>query len=133
MTGQSATTFLQMTPMLRTPDLRRAIAFYVERLGFVLQRRSDEDGWAALRRDDIELMLATPNAHAGDVPPTFTGSLYFRLDDAGAVDRLWVSLEGKVRTCYSPETFHYGMHEFGIYDEDGYLLQFGAPASGCDP
>ncbi|MCR6663345.1 MAG: VOC family protein [Luteimonas sp.] len=128
-----ATPFRQVTPMLRTPDLGRAIAFYVERLGFVLQRRSDEDGWAALRRDDIELMLATPNAHAGGVPPTFTGSLYFRLDDVGAVDRLWASLEGRARTCYPPETFHYGMHEFGIYDEDGYLLQFGAPASHCDP
>jgi len=116
--------------MLRTPDLGRAIGFYAGRLGFDLQRRSDEDGWASLRRDGIELMLATPNAHAGDARPAFTGSLYFRLDDAAAVDRLWTSLQGKARACYPPETFHYGMREFGIFDDDGYLLQFGAPAPG---
>ena len=114
--------------MLRTRDLDGAIAFYVERLGFTLQRRSDADGWAALQRDGVELMLATPNAHAGDSPPAFTGSLYVRLDDAAAVDALWATLEGNARVCYAPQTFHYGMHEFGIYDADGYLLQFGAPA-----
>ena len=114
--------------MLRTPDLGRAIAFYVERLGFALQRRSDEDGWASLQRDGIALMLATPNAHAGDAPPAFTGSLYFRLDDADAVDRLWASLQGQVRACYPPDTFRYGMREFGIFDDSGYLLQFGAPS-----
>ena len=119
--------------MLRTRDLSRAITFYVERLGFALQRRSNEDGWATLRRDDIELMLATPNAHGDGAQPAFTGSLYFRLDNPGAVDRVWASLEGNARTCYPPETFDYGMHEFGIYDDDGYLLQFGAPASRCAP
>ena len=118
--------------MLRTPDLGRAIAFYVERLGFSLQRRSDADGWASLQRDGIELMFSTHNAHAGDTAPAFTGSLYFRLDDADAVDRLWASLQGKVRTCYPPDTFLYCMREFGLFDDDGYLLQFGAPtAPGC--
>lgn len=124
--------FRKLVPMLRTPDLGRAIAFYVQRLGFALQRRSDADGWASLRRDGIELMLATPHAHGDGAQPAFTGSLYFRLDDAAAVDRLWTSLQGEARTCYAPETFHYGMREFGIYDDDGYLLQFGAPvAPGC--
>ena len=114
--------------MLRTRDLDASIAFYVDRLGFALQRRSDADGWASLRRDGVELMLATPNAHAGDAEPAFTGSLYFRLDDADAVDRLWASLQGQARACYPPETFHYGMREFAIFDDNGYLLQFGAPA-----
>lgn len=128
MTVDASPVFRGLTPMLRTRDLDAAIAFYLDRLGFALQRRSDADGWASLRRDGIELMLATPNAHAGFTAPSFTGSLYIRLDDAAAVDRLWAALEGKVRACYAPETFHYGMREFGVYDADGYLLQFGAPA-----
>ncbi|TDK24335.1 bleomycin resistance family protein [Luteimonas aestuarii] len=120
--------FRGLTPMLRTPDLHGSIAFYVDRLGFTLHSHSETDGWASLRRDDIELMLATPNAHTGHAKPAFTGSLYFRLDDGPAIDALWSSVQGKVHTCYPPETFPYGMREFGIYDDNGYLLQFGAPA-----
>lgn len=126
-----AVVFRAVTPLLRTRDLDASIAFYVDRLGFALRRRSDADGWASLERDGIELMLAMPNAHAGDAEPGFTGSLYFRLDDAEAVDRLWASLQGKARTCYPPETFPHGMREFAVHDDNGYLLQFGAPAPGC--
>jgi catechol 2,3-dioxygenase-like lactoylglutathione lyase family enzyme len=126
----AAIRFRGLAPMLRTPDLPGSIAFYVDTLGFALHARSDADGWASLRRDPLELMLATPNAHAAQAAPAFTGSLYFRLDDAAAVDALWTSLQGKARACYRPETFGYGMREFGIYDPDGYLLQFGAPVPG---
>lgn len=110
--------FRSPVPMLRTPDLPGSIAFYVDALGFALHARSD----------DVELMLAVPNAHATPDAPALTGSLYFHLDDAASVDALWTSLQGKVRACYPPETFGYGMREFGIYDGNGYLLQFGAPA-----
>lgn len=120
-----------LSPMLRTPDLAGAIAFYVERLGFVLQRHSEADGWACLARDGIELMLARPldSVDGGEDVPMFGGSLYFRLADAAAVDRLWSALQGHARTCYAPDTFHYGMREFAIHDPAGHLLQFGAPAT----
>ena len=29
--------------------------------------------------------------------------------------------------CYPIEDFHYGMREFAIFDNNGYLLQFGQP------
>lgn len=124
----AAIRFRSLVPMLRTPDLSGSIAFYVDTLGFALHARSDADGWASLRRDDVELMLATPDAHAAHGAPALTGSLYFRLDDAASVDALWTSLQSRVRACYPPETFGYGMREFGIHDGNGYLLQFGAPA-----
>lgn len=69
-------------------------------------------------------MLSMPNAHEGDNRPAFTGSLYFRVAD---VDALWSTLQGRARTCYPLESFDYGMREFGIYDNNGYLLQFGTP------
>jgi hypothetical protein len=31
--------------------------------------------------------------------------------------------------CYGIEDFFYGMREFAIYDNNGYLLQFGQPIS----
>jgi hypothetical protein len=34
-------------------------------------------------------------------------------------------LKDKAKICYEPETFEWGMREFGIYDNNGYLLQFG--------
>ena len=38
---------------------------------------------------------------------------------------LWADLKGRVAVAYPMEEFHYGMREFAIYDNNGYLLQFG--------
>jgi len=110
--------------MLRTKDFEGTIEFYTRRLGFTCEGRSDADGWASLRRDAVWLMVATPNAHMPFDTPAFTGSLYFDVADAGA---LWVAVKDHVRVCYPIEDFHYGMREFAIYDNNGYLLQFGQP------
>lgn len=117
-----------LVPMLRTPDLPGSLAFYRDVLGFTVVSRSGQPAWAALQRDGIELMLSALNRHEGDREPAFTGSLYFRVDD---VDRLWEALKDRARPCYPPESFDYGMREFGVYDNNGYLLQFGSP-SGAD-
>ena len=113
-----------LTPMLRTWDFRASIMFYTEVLGFECESLSEESGWASLRRDSVAIMLAAPNQHEGDTAPAFTGSLYFRTDD---VDGLWQRLKDRARVCYPIENFEYGMREFAIYDNNGYLLQFGQP------
>jgi uncharacterized glyoxalase superfamily protein PhnB len=56
--------------------------------------------------------------------PVFTGSFYFNVDDVAA---LWADLKDIVKIAYPLEAFHYGMREFAIYDNNGYMLQFGAP------
>ena len=53
---------------------------------------------------------------------TFTGSLFTRTDQ---VDVLWSDLKEKCSIAYPLESFPYGMREFAIYDNNGYLLQFG--------
>ncbi len=111
-----------LTPMLRTWDLLGTIDFYTSTLGFACERHNEEWGWAALSRDGCAIMLSSRNEHEGDKAPAFTGSLYFRVTDAVA---LWVQLREKVRVCYPLEDFPYGMREFGVYDNNGYLLQFG--------
>jgi hypothetical protein len=45
------------------------------------------------------------------------------------VDGLWQRLKDRARVCYPIENFEYGMRELAIYDNNGYLLQFGQPAS----
>jgi uncharacterized glyoxalase superfamily protein PhnB len=118
--------FNSLRPLLRTKDLKATIEFYTRRLGFVCDGFSEEDGWASLRRDAVEVMVATPNVHVPFDAPVFTGSFYFNVDD---VATLWAEVKDQAEVAYPLETFHYGMSEFAIYDNNGYMLQFGAPAS----
>ncbi|HEY1270672.1 MAG TPA: VOC family protein [Terriglobales bacterium] len=106
--------------MLRVLDLEESVAFYREVLGFECANRME--GWAAVRKDDVELMLALPNAHEPFDKPKFTGSFYFRTD---AVDEWWSSLKDRAEIVYPIENFDYGMREFAIRDNNGYCLQFG--------
>jgi uncharacterized glyoxalase superfamily protein PhnB len=112
----------RLTPMLRTWDIPATIDFYSRVLGFTCDAGGAESGWASLSCCGVSLMLSGPNAHEGDTSPSFTGSLYFRVRD---VESLWSQLKDKVRVCYPLEDFEYGMREFAIYDNNGYLLQFG--------
>ena len=118
-----------LRPMLWTEQLQETIDFYVETLGFVCDEQNNEWGWAALSRDNIGVMLSRPNEHIGFEKAQFTGSFYFNTDD---VDALWDKLKDKARVCYGIEDFPYGMREFAVYDNNGYLLQFGQPIKGTD-
>jgi hypothetical protein len=51
-----------------------------------------------------------------------SGSLYMAVND---VESIWQSVKDACKICYPLEVFEYGMKEFGIYDNYGYLLQFG--------
>jgi catechol 2,3-dioxygenase-like lactoylglutathione lyase family enzyme len=115
-----------LRPMLYTSELDATIAFYVSVLGFTLDERMDDLGWASLSRDGVSVMLAKPNAHTLFDKPTFTGSFYFNTDD---VETLWANLKSKAKICYDIDTFSYGMREFAIYDNNGYVLQFGQPSA----
>ena len=110
--------------MLYTADFEATLAFYTDILNFKLEARLDEFGWADLSRDGVEVMIAKPNAHTPFDKPMFTGSIYFNVED---VDALWAQLKDKTKVCYPIETFSYGMREFAIFDNNGYLLQFGQP------
>jgi len=109
-----------MHPMLAVTDMDETIAFYLDVLGFACVERMD--GWAALRRDEVEIMISLPNAHEPFTRPTLTGSLYFNTDD---VDALWTAIKDRTTVVYPLENFYYGMREFAIRDNNGYLLQFG--------
>ena len=110
--------------MLRTKDLAGTVAFWTDRLGFRCDDVSDADGWASLSRDGVGVMIATPNAHVPFETPGFTGSFYFNVNDVAS---LWDDLKGNVAIAYPMDEFHYGMREFAIYDNNGYMLQFGTP------
>lgn len=110
--------------MLWTENLDETIGFYMHILGFELLSRNDEWHWASLRKDDVYIMFALPNEHENPLAIGFTGSFYFNVDK---VDELWEDLKKKARICYEIETFEWGMREFAVYDNNGYILQFGEP------
>lgn len=113
-----------LAPILRTWDVPETLAFYTGTLGFACAAGGVEAGWAALCRDGIEIMISAPNAHLDERAAAFTGSLYLR---TGTVDAWWEALRDRARICYPIEDFDYGMREFAIFDNNGYLLQFGQP------
>ena len=67
-------------------------------------------------------MVAGPNDHIPFAKPMFTGSFYFNIDN---VEELWKELQNKVMIVYPIDTFDLSMSEFAIYNNNGYMLQFG--------
>lgn len=108
--------------MLWTKEIAESIKFYTKTLHFNLNTHDEELGWASLSKDDAEIMLSLPNAHVAFKQPEFTGSFYIRTAE---VEQLWEAVKEQAKICYPLEDFSYGMREFAIYDNNGYLLQFG--------
>lgn len=115
--------FTSLRPILWSKDLQGTIDFYTEKLGFTCNEHNEDWGWTSLKRDEVHLMFATPNEYTPFDRPRFTGTLYFNLD--GEVDALWEKWRNDVKVAYPIEDFEYGMREFAIYDNNGYMLQFG--------
>lgn len=111
-----------LRPLLWTQQLDESIAFYVNVLGFTCVEKNDAWGWASLNCDDVWIMLSKPNTDAPFEKATFTGSFYLTVDD---VDAWWEKLKDKAAICYEPEAFEWGMKEFAIYDNNGYIIQLG--------
>lgn len=118
------TKFTAVRPILWTENMDDTIGFYTQVLGFKLLGRNDDWNWASLRKDEVQIMLSQPNEHEKSEKIGFSGSFYFNVDQ---VDELWEDLKTKAKICYEIETFEWEMREFAIYDNNGYILQFGQP------
>ncbi|WP_343555478.1 VOC family protein [Sphingobacterium sp.] len=114
--------YKSLNPILYTKNLDQTIQFYTEKLGFTCIEKNKGSNWSLLQNGTIEIMFSHPVESIAFETAQFTGSLYLTLDD---VDHLWESLKDNVKICYEIETFEWGMREFAIYDNNGYVLQFG--------
>jgi len=117
-------TFKTLDPILTTEDMDRSVRFYTDVLGFTCGMQTP--GYSNLHRDQVRIMLGTPNAHEEWRGPKFTGQLYIELDSPAEVDALWARVKDRADVIYAPDDFDYGMHEFGIRDDNGYHLALGA-------
>ena len=116
--------FRTLAPILVTDNMDRTVRFYVDVLGFTCGVQTP--GYSNLYRDSVRIMLAAPNAHGAWDGSKFTGQLYIGLATAEEVDVLWAKVKDRAAIIYPVDDFDYGMHEFGIRDDNGYHLAFGA-------
>ncbi|MFC4738873.1 bleomycin resistance protein [Flavobacterium ponti] len=114
--------FKTLRPILWTIDIKETIGFYENVLGFTCDEYNEEWQWASLSKNGVEIMLAKPNEHTSFNKSKFTGSFYINVDN---VDALWQCLKDTCKVCYEIENFPWQMREFAIYDNNGYILQFG--------
>lgn len=114
--------FNTLTPMLWTADIQATMQFYTATLGFTTITYNEEWGWAHLQRGNCSIMFSRPNDHEPFDKLQCTGSFYFAVT---GIDELWERLKNTPYVYYSLEDFAYGMREFAIKDNNGYILQFG--------
>lgn len=109
----------RIVPMQPVKNMPASVAFY-EKLGFVVESRSDEWGWAMLRCGDSGLMLdQSINLHAA-IPRISV--LYLYPENITDFHR-----RAKANGLPVPdlEVTFYGMTEFRIEDPDGNRLWIG--------
>lgn len=116
-----------IVPVHWVADIPATLQFYKEVLGF--ECASQAERWACMQRDGVELMLSARNAHYPFDKSHCTGSFYFRLETSEQVDTFWQQVKDKATVVYPIENFDYGMCEFAINDNNGFILQFGAELS----
>jgi catechol 2,3-dioxygenase-like lactoylglutathione lyase family enzyme len=112
-----------VTPFLRVPDLKAAVVFFTDTLGFAIG--FEGGGYAFVWRDDVAFRLIEDEA----LPPR-GGGRYTSYVDVEDVDGLYAELKPKLdllppgHVC-APCDMDYGQREFTVIGPDGDLIAFG--------
>jgi uncharacterized glyoxalase superfamily protein PhnB len=114
----------RMIPMLPVKSMPASVDFYRQKLGFEVEKRNDDWGWAMLRFDDCRLMVdQSINAHPSNPRDAI---LYLYPDNV-------VEYHQQVRknglAVPDLDVTFYGLTEFRITDPDGNRLWIGQATS----
>ncbi|MDB5343115.1 MAG: Glyoxalase-like domain protein [Schlesneria sp.] len=110
----------RLIPMLPVRSMPLSVNFYCNMLGFEVEQRNDDWGWAMLRFDECRLMVdQSINAHPG----TFRDSILYLYPEDIVEYHQQVRSNGL--TVPDLETTFYGLTEFRIDDPDGNRLWIG--------
>jgi uncharacterized glyoxalase superfamily protein PhnB len=127
----SAARITDATPVLLVRDVVKAAAYYVDKLGFSVDRFwGDPPMFTIAKRDGVFVMLNQVGA-GDDFRPNgaYDGrfSVYVDVNDADAMHAEFQG-NGADIVC-EPEDQPYMMREFQVRDLDGHLLGFGSDIS----
>ena len=113
----------RLIPMLPVKSMPASVAFY-QKLGFSVEERNDEWGWAMLCLDECRLMVdQSINVHRGE---TRQSVLYFYPDNIEEYHR---QVRRNGLAVPDLEVTFYGMTEFRLDDLDGNRLWIGQSKS----
>ncbi len=123
--------FIQVTPFIHVDDLDRALAFFVDILGFeALVHASD---YAYVHRETVGFRLLMNKDPLDGAPPGNRRFSYYI--DVRDVDQLYAELKPKLDTLppadvYGPVDQGYGQRELLVLAPDGNLIAFGHAIPG---
>lgn len=119
---------INIAPVFRVADLSRAIRFYTEQLGFVLDFLYD-DFYASVNRDGCHIHLKCASPTERDQSAFEREEHLDALITVASAEKLAAEFSNAgVSFSVPPRTMPYGT-EFYVRDPDGYILGFVEPVS----
>jgi len=122
--------FVNLCPVFLSPDIRRTVRFYTEKLGFKSAKHYEEtENFATLYRDDIEFVIV--QAKQGEVLSNTQryGAGYDAYIDTASPEGIEPVYEEfkthGVKILSEPHKTAYGSYEFVIEDVDGRQIGIG--------
>jgi uncharacterized glyoxalase superfamily protein PhnB len=114
----------RLIPMLPVKSMPASVDFYCKMLGFAVENKNDNWGWAMLRFGECRLMVdQSINSHPGGVRDSI---LYLYPDNVAEYHK---QLRKNGLAVTELEVTFYGMTEFRINDPDGNRLWIGQNTS----
>lgn len=117
--------FIQVTPFIHVQDLKQALIFFNDILGFKPLFQSG--GYAYVHRETVGFRLLEQHGPDGAPPGNRRFAYYIDVHD---VDKLYAELKPKLDTLpkgdvHGPMDKAYGQRELLVLAPDGNLLAFG--------
>ena len=118
---------IRLRPILICRDVQAMIRFYVETLNFQIVDQMDDvglSGWAAIARDNFELMLASPSYIPAPSDEEKVLNQVILYVDVTALDEIREEVVAKDYPVSSIENRFYGNREFELADPEGHRIIF---------
>jgi len=116
-------TFPAAVPEIPTASVAKAVAYYVETMGFTLDWMSERDGIAGISRGNCRLFLAGPSFREsnGNASPSL---FWVNLNSRAEVDDLFTQWKAAgARIVSAPVETPWNIHEFISADLDYNLIR----------
>ncbi|MDR1371116.1 MAG: VOC family protein [Dysgonamonadaceae bacterium] len=135
----------KLTPNFAVADIRQTVQFYRENLGFELvmavpvtqdgveQQLADDKEYvyAMMKKDGVELMFQRSDSFCEDITlagaPPVGASVSFYMEGKG-IDAFYAELKSRNIRISEMKVTWYGIKEFYLKDNNGYILGFAEEA-----
>jgi uncharacterized glyoxalase superfamily protein PhnB len=129
-TAQEPLAVRELVPLLYVEAIDRSLAFYRDKLGFVVTGSWEPNGklaWCRLQQLGTAIMLQQACDEDGPAAGRGRGVAFFFTCDSA--ERVYAHLTGRGLALEPPRVAFYGMNQLFVTDPDGYTLCFQNEAS----